>query len=237
MTATGDAAATSKSGLFEDLVEVLYVPAKVFDRTRYATAGKYVLATAGIVLVLVIATKGLMQPFFDAQFDLTATLSAAKGKPLPEAARAFSTWGILGTFVLAMLIGPFFNAAFMVLGAKLIKAPLPFARAAVIAALAGVPRIFGIVTLAVSGLFADPQRVRSIADGSLSAARFVDPATTPQVLLALLGNVDVFRIWQIALLAIGVSVVARVSRGNGFFVALITIAISLLFTVIPAAFA
>ena len=237
MTVTGDTAAPAKQGgLFEDLIEVLFAPSKVFDRTRQATVGKYILVTTLAVIVILVATRGLMMPYFDAQFDLTAKMSAAKGTPLPEGARSVTTYSILGMSVLIAAIGPFLNAMFLVLAGKIIGVPLAFARASVIAVLAGVPRILSWLAVAVQGLLlGDPPVVRSLSDASLGPARFVDPETTPPAIMALLGGLDLFRIWQIVLMGIGVSVVARVTRTNGFLAAIIAMGILTALSMIPAA--
>lgn len=243
MTVTGDTTApATQGGLFEDLIEVLYAPSKVFDRTRYAGVGKYLVATTAIILVIVIATRGLMQPYMDAQFDLSMKLAAAKGTPMPdnaiEAGRKFSSYALIGISALTMLIGPLLNALFLVLAGKIFGASLPFGRAAVIAALAGVPRIFSWIAIALQGLMLPEGAMpRSMADASLGPARFVDPETTAPPVLALLSNIDVFRIWQIVLLGIGVSVVAKVTRMNGFLVAIVAIAIATALSLIPGALA
>lgn len=241
MTVTGDTAAPAKQGgLFEDLIEVLYSPAKVFDRTRNAGVGKYLLVTTVIILVIVIATRGLMQPYMDAQFDLSVKLAAAKGTPMPEnaieAGRKFSSYGLVAVAALTMLIGPLLNAVFLVLGGKIFGAPLSFARASVIAALAGVPRLFTWVAIALQGMMLPEGTMpRSMADASLGPARFVDPETTPQAIVALLSNIDVFRIWQIVLLGIGVSVVARVTRMNGYLTAIVAVGLATALSLIPGA--
>ncbi len=239
MTVTGDTTTPAKqSGLFEDLIEVLYAPSKVFERTRHAGVGKYLVVTAVIVLVIVLATRGLMQPYMDAQFDLGIKLAAAKGTPMPdnaiEAGRKFSSYGLIGISTLAMLIGPLLNAIFLLIAGKIFGASLPFGRAAVIAALSGVPRIFSWIAIAVQGLMMPEGTMpRSMADASLGPARFVDPETTAPAVLALLSNIDVFRIWQIVLLGIGVSVVAKVTRTNGYLTAIVAIAIATALSLIP----
>ncbi len=241
MTVTGDTAAPAKQGgLFEDLIEVLYAPSKVFERTRYAGVGKYLVATTAIILVIVFAMRGLMQPYMDAQFDLGIRLAAAKGTPMPEnaieAGRKFSSVGLIVIAGLTMLVGPLLNAIFLIIGGKIFGAPLSFARAAVIAALAGVPRLFTWLAIAVQGLMLPEGTMpRSMADASLGPARFVDPETTAPAIVALLSNIDVFRIWQIVLLGIGVSVVAKVSRTNGYLTAIVAVGIATALSLIPGA--
>lgn len=237
VTVPGDTAAPAKQGgLFEDLIEVFYAPSTVFDRTRNATVGKYLLVTAVIVAVILVATKGLMMPYFDAQFDLTAKMSAAKGRPMPEAARAATTYSIMGASILFAALGPFVNGFFLTLGSKIIGVPLSFARASVIAVLAGMPRIVSWLSVAVQGLLLDDaSSVRSLSDASIGPARLVDPETTSPAILALLGGFDLFRIWQIVLMGIGISVVARVSRTNGYLAAVIAMGIVTVISLIPSA--
>ena len=235
----GTVSAPKQGGLFEDLIEVLFAPAKVFERSRAATAGKYVLVTAVLLTVIVFATKGLLMPWFDAQGELALKLAAAKGRALPDGAAAAiqksTMYGILIGAPLVMLIGPYLNAAFLLLGGKIAKAQITFAQAAFIATLGGVPRILGWIAMPVQSLFVDSSTARSLSDLSMGPARFVDPLTTPPALLALLGNFDLFRLWQIALIAIGVSVIGRVSRGTGALVAIVMLAISAILQLIPSA--
>lgn len=235
----GTVSAPKQGGLFEDLIEVLFAPAKVFERSRAATAGKYVLVTAVLLTVIVFATKGLLMPWFDAQGELALKLAAAKGRALPDGAAASiqktTMYGILIGAPLVMLIGPYLNAAFLLLGGKIAKVQITFAQAAFIATLGGVPRILGWIAMPVQSLFVDSSTARSLSDLSLGPARFVDPLTTPPALLALLGNFDLFRLWQIALIAIGVSVIGRVSRGTGALVAIVMLAISAILQLIPSA--
>lgn len=47
-------------GLFENLIEVLFSPSKVFDRTRNSKAFMYALVTAVVVGVVLFATKNLL---------------------------------------------------------------------------------------------------------------------------------------------------------------------------------
>ena len=236
----GTIAAPKQGGVFEDLIEVLFAPTKVFDRSRAAKAIMYVLITAVIVAVIVFATKNLIMPWLDAQADLTLKIAAAKGKPIPDAAvssiRTTTSYSILIGAPLIMLIGPYINALFLVIGAKLMKAPISFAQAALIATLGGVPRILGWLALPVQALLLNSSSAKGLADFSLGPARFLDPATTSPAVLALLSNLDIFRLWQIALIAIGVSVVGRVSKSTGVLVAIVMAGIAAILQLIPSAF-
>ncbi len=238
MTQTAPAAS---GGLFEDLIEVLYAPGAVFERTRTSKAITYIVVTAILVAVISFSTKNLLTPWLDAQGDLGVRLAQAKGTPIPEAAassmRTATSWSIVAGAPLLMLIGPFLNALFILAGAKLVDAKLTFAQATTVATLAGVPRILGAIAGAVQALVLDGSSARSLMDLSLGPARFLDPITTPAPLLTLVANLDIFRVWQIVLVGIGVSVVARVSRTAGMIVALVMLAIGAILQLLPTALA
>lgn len=231
--------APKQGGLFEDLIEVLYAPSKVFDRTRAVKAGKYVIVTAIVVAVIAIATKNLLQPWLDAQGELAVKMAAAKGTPIPDAAansmRKMTGWSFVIGAPLLALIGPYINALFLVMGAKLMKAPLTFAQAATVAVLGGVPRLLSWIIMPVQAILIDGSSARSVMDLSVSPARFVDPLTMPPAVLALLANLDVFHLWQLALTMIGVAVVARVSKGTAAVVVLIMFGIGAILQLIPSA--
>jgi hypothetical protein len=77
------------------------------------------------------------------------------------------------------------------------------------------------ITSAIFGMMADPQSVRGTGDGQLGLLRFFDPDTTSPLLIEILRRIDVFALWELALTAIGISIIGRVSRGSGFVAAAI----------------
>lgn len=229
--------APSHGGLVENLIEVLYAPSKVFDRTRTTKAFLYALVTAVIVGAIMFATKNLLQPWLDAQGDLAIKMAAAKGRPMPEQAisgmRTMTSWGIIIGAPIVMLVGPYLNAVLIVLGAKVMKAPITYGQAAMVAVLSGVPRVIGTLLMPVQGVLLDGSNARSLADFSLGPARFLDPLTMSPAVLTLISNLDLFRLWQIALVAIGVAIVARVPKSTGAVVAVLMFAISAILQMLP----
>lgn len=228
----------SKGSVFEDVLEVLWAPAKVFDRSRAKGVGMYILVLTAITLVIVLATKGLIQPYLDANFDLQMQQMAARGKPMPPeaaaAAQKFSAYGFIATGVLMIPIGAVLTGLLVWIGGKVASARFTFGQAMLIATLASVPRILGFIATAVQGAIVDPQSIRSFSDAALGVARFVDPATTSPALTALLANLDVFNIWQFVIMAIGISVIGRVERSAGYVGALVGWGLGVALTVVPA---
>ena len=228
----------SKGSVFEDVLEVMWAPAKVFDRARAKGVGMYILVLTAVTLVIVLATKGLIQPYLDANFDLQMQQMAARGTPMkPEAvaaAQKFSGYIFLATGVLMIPIGAVLTGLLVWIGGKVASARFTFGQAMLIATLASVPRVLSFIATAVQGAIADPQSIRSFSDAALGAARFVDPATTSPALTAMLANLDIFNIWQFIIMAIGISVIGRVERSAGYVGALVGWGLGVALTVVPA---
>jgi hypothetical protein len=228
----------AKGSVFEDVLEVLWAPAKVFDRSRANGVGMYILVLTAITLVIVLATKGLIQPYIDANFDVQMQQMAARGKPMPAealaAAQKFAVYGFIATGVLMIPIGAVITGLLIFVGGKVVSARSTFGQAMLIATLASVTRVLSFIATAVQGALADPQSIRSFSDASLGAARFVDPVATSPALMAILANLDIFNLWQFVIMAIGISVVGRVERSAAVIGALVAWGLGVALTVVPA---
>lgn len=232
----------AKSGVFDDLVEIFVAPAAVFERRRNVGYGTLLLLLMLLTLVLMVATMGVSAPFWDAQFDLTMRLAAQKGQAMPpeasgDAARSIGRW--MGTIGGAIFVPIFvwIGALFVMIGAKVAGTTLSFRQGATIFTLAGVPRLISPIAMAVQGLLLPPSQITSIHSASLGPARFFDPMTTPTAIMSMLSNFDVVNLWSFALIGIGISVMGRVSRGNGYLGMAVVFAGILALSLIPAAFA
>jgi hypothetical protein len=239
MTETTTAGAAKEGGVFEDILEVLWAPATVFERSRSRGAGLYMLVLTLIIVALLVATKSLIQPYVDANFDLQLIKMAEQGQKMPaeavESGRRFGGYFLFAGWALTAVFSGLIGGVLTWLGAKVASAALPLGRAVFIATLAAVPRVLGVLATAIQGAVLDTSNVTSLFAASVGPARFVDPATTDNVVLTLLASFDLFGLWNIAITAIGVSVIARVSRGAGWLASVVAVAISLLFSLIPAA--
>lgn len=234
--------AGSKQGsVWEDILEVLWSPAAVFERSRNNGVSMYMLVLTGVLVVLLLATKNLLQPYMDANYDLQVIKMAEQGQKMPaeavEQGRKFAGYILLFSWSLTAIFSGLLGGLLTWFGAKLAGASLPVGRGIFIATLASVPRVIGLLATAVQGAVLDTSNVGSIFAASIGPARFVDPVTTSPAVMALLASVDLFTLWNVLITAIGVSVIARVSRGTGWMASLIALGISLLFTLVPAALA
>jgi len=218
-------ATAARGGLFEDIIDVFINPSAVFERNKNTGFARPALIQSVIFLVLVIALKNLVSPYFDAEFERSMATAAAKGQEIPEAAMATSRKfaGYIG--MIGPLFAPWFVALigglFTMIGARIVGAKLSFGQSATIASWSYFPAIIGYLAIAVQGALVDSQSIRGVSDSQFGPARFVDPSTISPSLLGFLQSVDLFSIWTLVLTAIGVAIVAGVARGTGAIAALV----------------
>lgn len=230
-----------KGSVWEDALEVLWAPATVFDRSRGAGVGMYMLVLTAILAIVVVATKGLLQPYVDANYDLQMIQMAKQtGKPIPAeaaaAGRAVAGYFFLAVSVLTPVFGGLIGGLTTWGGAKILGVPLTVGRGIFIATLSTVPRILGFLATAVQGAVLDTSNITSLFSASIGPARFVDGTSVSPAVLALLASLDVFSLWGVVITAVGISVVARVSRGTGWAASVVGWGIAMALTLIPAAF-
>jgi hypothetical protein len=79
----------------------------------------------------------------------------------------------------------------------------------------------------------DTSNVTNAFSLSASPARFMNPDATNPKLFALLGSLDLFVIWYMVLIGIGIAVIAKVPRSRGYAVAATVFVV----TTIPLLFA
>lgn len=233
------AATPASGGLMDDLMEIFTAPSKVFERRRDSGYGKQLLVLVVLAVIIGLATMGLTEVFWDAQFQLTMQQAAEKGQPMPAEAvnvgRTMLKWGGALGSALMLPIFVWIGALFVMLGAKVAGASVSYKQGALIVTLASFPRLLAPIIMAVLGLVMDPQSIRGVSDGVLGASRFFDPMTTSPMVLGVLASVELTSLWSVALMAIGISVVGRVSRSSGWVGAAVVFACSLALTIIPAA--
>lgn len=198
------------------------------------------LVQSVIFVVLVFALRNLIAPFFDAEFarQMAGQSAAAGGQAIPESARAMSEKIAAVSAMAGPIIAPWltaiFGGLFAWIGARIVGAKLSYGQAATISVWSAFPAVLSFIVTAVMGMTMDSSAIRGMTDGQLGPGKFVDPNTTSPALLALFQNLDLFNLWSVVLLGIGIAVVARVPRGTGMVGAIIKWGIVVLFSVVPA---
>jgi hypothetical protein len=217
--------APQAASLWEDFVDILYVPSEVY--ARRASSGFWVptIVVALLVGLLFLATRGALQPIMDAEFQRGMARTMAKNPQvtadMAERFRGFgetmaTLFAFIGIPLAVMLTG---LAAWLV--GKLFDAGQTLRATLMVVAYASVPRVVESLVVAVQGLMLDTSALDGRYRLTLGAARFLDPDTTAPLVLALLAPLDVFTIWTTVLIAIGIAVVGRIPRSRAFAVAAI----------------
>ena len=209
--------ATPQASLWEDFIDIIFAPASVFRRRERSSWLIPLLIVTIAIGVVSFASRGVMQPVMDAEFERVAE-GMRKNPQITEEmidrARSvgawFTTYGpILFTPISIIVVG------FMTwLVAKLVDARQTLHAAMVVAAYAFVPRVIQFIANAVQGLVLRADQLNGVVKLSFSPARFLDPATANPILIQVLNRFDLFTIWVTVLLAIGVYVTGRVTKNQ-----------------------
>jgi hypothetical protein len=213
-----------KASLLDDFMDIFYAPSAVYARRANKSFWVPLLIISLLVGVIFIANRDLLEPIMDAEMTRALEKNASGQQLTPEQMEAgrkftgmfatvgaflFTPFGILLLGLVVWLVGKFFDA----------KQTLN--SAIVVATFAYVPRIVEGVVNRVQGLFIDTSSLNSRYSLSLGLGRFFDADTASPMLLALIGRIDVFTIWVTVLIAIGLAVTGKISRGSAAIAAAI----------------
>lgn len=205
---------------FGRLLSVLVSPAKTFQ----AIAARPSWVAAMIVLVLIGTVSGfvaMQKVDFDqairAQMEERGNMSAEQIDNAVAMAGKFKNVGLIfgvGFSIGSMfLVGLIFWVAFKMLGSE----------SSYISSLA--TSLHAMMPNAVSGLLSIPVvlgkeevSLEAVQQQALLASSLavLAPEGTSKYLVTLLGSVDVFSVWTVALLALGYGVTAKVSKGTAW---------------------
>jgi hypothetical protein len=208
--------AAAKPGL-GDLAEIFYAPGDVFARRQDGSFGLAYIALVVLGVAVFYATKGLVQPAIDAEISRQMAVAAAKNNMTPEAVatatsftHSVASFGIIAFY----LIAPFIIGLFIWIVGMLAKVTNAGKTAIMIAVFSFYPRVVGSVVGAVLAALLPDASLTSAASLSLSPARFIDPSHTAVV--ALLGRFDLFILWGVVLIAIGLQSAAKATKNQAW---------------------
>jgi hypothetical protein len=204
-----------KASLLDDFMDIFYAPSAVFARRANASFWVPLLIVTVLLGIIFIANRDLVEPIMEAEM---ARGMAKRGQQLTAdqiaAARKFA--GMLAT--VGAFLGP--PIVMLILGVtiwlvgKFFDAKQSLNAAMVVAAFSYVPRVVEGIVNRVEGLMIDPSTLNSRYSLTLGLGRFFDPDTASPILLGLVGRIDVFTIWITVLIAIGLAVTGKISRGR-----------------------
>ena len=238
MTAPSETATEKKTGVFDDFVDIITSPAKVFERRQDGKFGTHLLILTVVCVALFFIFKSAMEPIFDAEFSRNAAKMMAKNPNMTseqlEMGRKFGgTFAGIG-FAIFFPIGVMLTGLVLWLVGKAFGAKESLKQAIQIGTLAQVPLIISFIVNAIQAMLMPADKLISQYSISLSPARFMDPDTANAGLMGLVGRVDLFGIWIIVLMGIGLSIVGKIDRPKAWAAAAITWIVAILPFLIPA---
>jgi hypothetical protein len=218
---TAPAVVAPKTSFWEDVFDIFVSPAAVFRRRQNSSIWPPMLFVAISIGIIVFATFNTLQPIFDAEYSRAIAKAIAKN---PQNAQATTdamnkfrsvgeNFGRYGVGVI-MLVTMFVLGTVSWLLGMLVGAKQTYNTALVVAAWSYMPRVLGVLINGVQGLLMDPENLKGPLSISLSPARFMDPETSNQLLYQIAGRFDLITIWVTVLLAIGLYVTGKVSKGS-----------------------
>jgi hypothetical protein len=231
------------TSVWEDFIDIFYAPSQVFARRARSGFGVPMLVVTVLIGALALVNGAANDAALDADMGRAQAKAmaqaAAKGGPQPSAAQMETirnvshTMSKIGLFVL-LPIGMLLIGVVVALVGKMFDASVTVGAGIMIASYAYIPRILEGVINCIQALFVDTSTITSRLNFSLGVGRFLDPDTTPPVLLGLLARVDVFTIWVTVLIAIGLSVVGKIPMKKAALAAVVVWFVGALAIVLPA---
>ena len=211
-------AAPQKASFWEDLIDIFFSPAAVFRRNETKSVWPPLLFVSIAIGVIFFVTFNQLEPIFDAEFNRNMAKAMAKNPQItPEllskmksSGEAVTRYGLTVIMFFTVLV---VGVVSWVVG-KLVGSAQSFHAALVVAAWAYMPRVIGAVLGGVQGLLMDPANLTGQMAISLSPARFFAVDQPSPIMYQFLGRLDLITIWVTILLAVGLYVTGKVSKGR-----------------------
>ena len=207
-----------KASFWEDLIDIFYQPSTVFARRRAASAWPPYLFVVIAIAVLTFAMYNALEPAISADMQRAIQKAMEHDPRLTQEAadKGMEIQATVGRYLFGVLIafGVLVLGVFTWVIGKLFGSKADFNGAMLISSYAYMPRVLASIIAGTEGLLMDPAKLTSMSVFSVGPAHFFDPTTTSPFTMALLQRLDLMIIWETVLLAIGVAVLGRISRGK-----------------------
>jgi hypothetical protein len=204
-----------KASILDDFMDIFYAPSSVFARRENAGFWIPLLIVTVLTGVIFIANRDLIEPIMEAEMARTMAKSSQQLTPEQmEGMRKFGgVMGSVGAFVFTPIMLLALGIVIWIVG-KFVDAKQTMNAAIIVAVFSYVPRIVEGIVNRVQSMLIDTSNINSRYSLTLGVGRFLDPDTTSPILLGLLGRIDLFTIWVTVLIAIGIAVTGKISRGR-----------------------
>ena len=210
-----------RASRWEDFIDVFISPAELFRRRANDNWTVPIIVLSVLTLVLYYAFMPVMMPLWQAAATMNATPEQVAA--MQQNAGAMRTFTLIGG-----LFAPIMNAIYLALlggiawaGGRMVSADLRYKQALNTVTWAAFITVPQQVAIALSVMLANRngEVLHPIKHTNIGPLRFMNVESLPDVLVPLIGRIDLFAIWQMVVVAIGVQVITGVSRGPAFVVA------------------
>jgi len=225
MTATEATVPAAKpASLWEDFIDIFYAPSTVFERRRNANPWPMILIVTGLILLLSVITFNSLVTIIEPMTRRAMEKAAAANPQISQdildkqlsVGMKIAPWFPVITPIL-MLIGAFV----LWLVGKLFGSKATYTQSLLIVAYASITYVVTYLVTGIQALTMDLTKLTSPVQLAIGPARFVDTTSGSPWLLGLLLTLDLFTLWRIALMAIGLRVIGRTSKGAAWGFAIV----------------
>jgi hypothetical protein len=206
------------ASLWEDFIDIFYAPSTVYERRRNANPWPMILIITALMTLIGVLTWNSLSPVFETEIRAqSAKMMAAN----PQVTQDMVDSQVkIGMFT-RRWSGIMFPLGILIIGlpiwllARIVGAKeMTYTRSLVVIAWASIIAVVAALVLGVQGLIFDVAVITSPDQLSLSPARFMDKTTASPWIYAAAKSLDLFSLWMLVVMAIGVRVVGR-STKNG----------------------
>ena len=218
-------AAANDPSVMDDIIEIFYAPSRVFARRR--DNPKFWAAFFILSILFAIGMWVMMRNYadvLDAQIrrqmeaqmaknpQMTAEM-AEKGRHMGQIIAPIS--GIIGGVIATLILG----VGVWLVG-KLFDSKADIRHGLMIATFASFPKVIDLILAAVGALVVGTAGVTNMMAAGPSLARFA-PAGTSGTIIGLLSRFSIGTIWATILIAIGLHIAGRMTKGRAYGAAIV----------------
>ena len=217
---TPEATVDRKASRWEDYVDIFFSPGELYARRAHDPVAPAFWTLLVLSLVLYYAFLGANETVIRVSMETArAQLPQGADAPALDSMVRFATLfgGVMGTVMVA--IGVFAAALLLWLIGRAVELKATYRQGLVVAVYAGFIYLLMQLASSVLAMVLGDGITNPLSDLSFGLLRFIEPATPPGVVEALLRRSELFLVWQAVVWAIGVRVVMGATRAQAAIVA------------------
>ena len=204
--------------LWEDFIDIFHSPSEVYERRRDANPWPMLLIITVLATAIGVLTWNSLSPIFESEMRAQFAKGMAANPQITQdmvdsqikVGMFMRRWGAVFYPIFALLFALLVWLLGKIVGAK----ELTYTRALVSFAWASIITIVQALALGVQGLLLDVSTITASEKIGFSPARFLSQESTSPFLYGALKTLDLFTIWWVVVIAIGVRVTGRGTKNT-----------------------